>query len=295
MPNTNPSWLKKRLVSADRALRTQEILSCLNVRTICQSGRCPNLNECFSKGTATFAILGDVCTRTCVYCSVKKGNPEELKSDEPYRVREAIKLLGLSYAVITSVTRDDLGDGGAGQFVKVIDALNGLPEKVKIEVLVPDFGGNERSLYRVLSARPDVFSHNIETVRRLYPLIRPKAEYDLSLEILRKAKSFFPGQLTKSGIMVGLGEDDDEILQTIRDIRSRGCDMLTIGQYLRPTAANLPVSRYALIETFDRFRATAMLEGFKYVASGPFVRSSYLAEEGYDFIKRRKGVTDDRC
>jgi len=279
--NTNPPWLKKRLVTGPQSVKTGEILSSLGLNTVCEASACPNLNECFSNTHVTFLILGHSCTRSCLFCSVEKGTPQKPDESEPYRIRDAASRLNLDHVVITSVTRDDLDDGGAGQFVKVIDAVRELRATITIEVLLPDFQGNMDSVDKVLSAKPDIFSHNVETIRSLYPSVRQTADYERSLGILRRAKSTSKNQITKSGIMVGLGENEKEILEAITDIAWCGCDILTIGQYMRPGEANLPVRRYALPEEFERYRKFAIDLGFKYAASGPFVRSSYRAREGY--------------
>lgn len=283
--NTNPPWLKKRLISSRQSIETSRILSKLRLNTVCESAACPNLNECFSKQSATFLILGRSCTRNCLFCSVEKGLPERPDLSEPCRIREAVARLNLDYVVITSVTRDDLEDGGAGQFTKVIDAIRTLYDSIRVEVLVPDFQGKMDSVRQVLRAKPDVFSHNVETVRSLYPSVRQKADYKRSLGILRSAKSASNHQITKSGIMVGLGESDGEMLETIGEIQKTGCDILTIGQYLRPTRANLPVKNYITPKEFERYGEFAMNLGFKSVASGPFVRSSYKAGEVYNKIR----------
>jgi len=286
--NSNPPWLSKKLISTGRAIRVKEILSELGVRTVCESGACPNLNECYSKGRATFLILGNTCTRNCAFCLVNKGYPEKPEQDEPYRTAETVRRLGLEYVIITSVTRDDLNDGGAGQYIKTIESIRALSENVRIEILVPDFCGMEASIGRVLKACPDVFSHNVETAEWLYPKIRSGADYRLSLSILKNAKRLFPSQITKSGIMAGLGETDADIYKTIEDIRETGCDILTIGQYLRPSEGNLPVNRYVDEDTFRRYREFGEKIGFRHVASGSFVRSSYFAEDNYNQMKGKK-------
>jgi len=257
----------------------------LGLGTVCESALCPNLNECFSRKHAAFLILGDACTRACGFCSVRKSAPQPPDPSEPLKVSEAVKRLGLDYAVITSVTRDDLPDGGANQFVKTIGAIRLFSPTVKIEVLVPDFGGEIRSIEAVLDAGPDVFGHNIETVRRLYPIARPEADYARSLELLKFVKALAPRQVTKAGIMLGLGEAEEEVIDTFKDIRRTGCDILTIGQYLRPRAGNLPVRKFYAPEEFERYRRIGEKElGFRYAASGPFVRSSYQAEEIFEEI-----------
>jgi len=280
-----PDWLKKRLIFSDEIFRTKETLKELSVLTVCESSLCPNLNECFSKAHATFLILGSSCTRACGFCSVDKGLPQAPDPDEPQRIAEAVTRLGLKFVVVTSVTRDDLPDGGASQFVKVVEAIRRVSGDIKLEVLVPDFNGNEGAVCEVLSARPDVFAHNIETVQRLYPLTRSGSSYTGSLRLLKKAKRFDLETITKSGIMVGLGETDKEVFDTILDLRRHGCDILTIGQYLRPKTANLPVARFVTPEQFNEYREFAHSLGFKHVSAGPFVRSSYYAEEMLESCK----------
>lgn len=279
-----PAWLKKRLVSSDEIFATKNALSQGEVRTVCESSLCPNLNECFSKRCATFLILGPRCTRTCGFCAITKGAPEGVDLYEPDRIRKTVEQLGLRYVVITSVTRDDLPDGGAGQFVRVIDELRRLNPAVSIEVLVPDFGLDERAIGAVAAAKPDIFGHNIETAERLYPLVRRGAGYRRSLQLLNHTKELNPKQITKSGIMVGLGESDEEIAQTMRDIRLSGCDILTIGQYMRPRQANLPVSRFVTPEKFEEYKRLGGHLGFSHVSAGPFVRSSYHAEEMFSAV-----------
>jgi len=298
-----PAWLKKRLIANQDLFETKEILSALKVNTVCESSLCPNLNECFSRRFATFLILGNVCTRSCGFCSVLKDSPGAVDPDEPARIVEAVKRLGLKYVVITSVTRDDLADGGAGQFVKVIEQIKKISTSVKIEVLIPDFNGEGYLADRVIGSRPDIVGHNIETVERLYPLVRPGAGYERSLALLRAVRSRSAGTVTKSGIMLGLGETDDEVIGALNDIRSTGCDIVTIGQYLRPGQYNLPVKRFVDPQKFTRYKLIGEEIGFKYVASGPFVRSSYFADVysaavGLDIKERSykpKESRHDRC
>lgn len=288
-----PPWLKKRLVYDESMNTMKEALSASGVATVCEESLCPNLNECFSKKEITFLILGEFCTRSCGFCSVSnspnlkhtpgvcfKGNMVD--PDEPRKVADAVDRLSLKYVVITSVTRDDLDDGGAGQFVKVIESVRLVSKHVKIEVLVPDFKGTKSSIKKIAKASADVFGHNIETVRRLYPIARRGADYDRSLSVLRLVKELRQDQITKSSIMVGLGEEEQEVIQTMQNVRSAGCDILTIGQYLRPHKENLPVSRLVRPEEFERYAGIGYDFGFKHVSSGPFVRSSYYAEEGYN-------------
>ena len=279
-------WLKKRLMTTNRPYETDGALLAAGVNTVCKAGLCPNLNECFAKKHVTFLILGNACTRSCGFCSVEKSDPLRVDDEEPYRVLETVKTLGLSYVVITSVTRDDLEDGGAEQFAKTARLIKGFSKEIGIEVLVPDFKGNRDSIEKALAGCPDVFAHNIETVRRLYGVVRNAADYARSLGVLKIAKELQPGQITKSGIMLGLGETEAEIIDTLSDLRAAGCDILTMGQYLRPGPDNIPVKRFVEPSEFERYRTIAEGLGFKAVASGPFVRSSYLAEETYKKLRR---------
>jgi lipoyl synthase len=276
--NRLPSWAKKTL-GPPSALRTmKEVLRKRNLHTVCESARCPNIGECFSKPTATFMILGDVCTRTCGFCSIDKGlKPLIVDPDEPGNIAITAKELGLRHVVITSVTRDDLADGGSGQFALTIRAIRDTISGILVEVLTPDFNGDEPSLKTVFDARPDIFNHNLETVPSLYPLVRPQADYRRSLEVLEMAKS--SGIMAKSGIMVGLGEKKDEVKDVLRDLFNSGCDAVTIGQYLRPTRNNLEVKEYVEPEVFLEYETYGKELGIKYVYSGPFVRSSYNAEK----------------
>lgn len=255
------------------------MLSCAGLNTVCQEANCPNMFECFSKKTATFMILGSECTRNCRFCNVHPGNPGTPDPDEPVQVAAAAKELGLKYVVITSVTRDDLDDGGAFHFVETIRAIrSNLPAGSRIEVLIPDFRGNQSAIRAVVDSGPDVLNHNIETVPSLYGKARPQADYRQSLSLLEYVKSIAPGLPVKSGIMVGLGETVPELEQTLIDLVAHGCDILTIGQYLQPTRAHLPVEKFYSPDEFKDLEATALQAGFKTVAAGPFVRSSYRAE-----------------
>lgn len=282
-----PSWLKKRITLNDELLQTKEILADLQLNTVCESSLCPNLNECFSHKTATFLILGRSCTRNCGFCCVERSAPADIDIDEPARITEAVSLLGLKYVVITSVTRDDLADGGAGQFAKTIKALKSFSSALKIEVLTPDFKGDLWAVEKVLKAGPDVFSHNVETVRRLYCDVRREADYDRSLDVLRSAKRLCSEQLTKTAIMVGLGETEDEVMGAMEEIRRTGCDILAIGQYLRPAAANAAVARFVTPEEFGRYRQAGYSLGFRHVEAGPFVRSSYASEAIFNHLKEK--------
>lgn len=272
-----PSWLKRPMPQPGMAY-TSGVISDLRLETVCESAKCPNRTECWSKQTATFMILGNVCTRPCGFCSVPKGKTEALEIDEPERVAEAAERLGLRYVVITSVTRDDLKDGGAEHFYRCVLAVR---EKTgaKVEVLTPDFLGNKTAISRVIASRPDVFNHNTETVPRLYHRVRRNAEYQRTLDLLKQVKDESPDMPTKSGLMLGLGETLDELLEVFSDLRGVGCDMLTLGQYLQPTPEHLPVERYVPPEEFDEIGELAKKLGFGMVASGPFVRSSYHAGE----------------
>lgn len=278
-----PIWIKSNKLNLNH--ETQRKLKGWKVHTVCEEARCPNRQECFSKPTATFLILGPECTRNCGFCSVNRTTgPLGVDPDEPRRIALASKEMRLRHVVITSVTRDDLPDGGASQFVKVIEELKkNLPEAT-IEVLVPDFNGNLEALRSVIEAGPMVFNHNVETVPSLYKKVRPGASFERSIMILKKAKEIRPSILTKSGLMLGLGETMDEVIEVIKKLRNAHCDMLTIGQYLRPAKANLPVVEYIKPEVFETLKDRAKELGFKYVASGPLVRSSMNAEDILNFV-----------
>ncbi len=289
-----PAWLKKRLVTDEAVSGTRAILAESGLETVCRSSMCPNQNECFSNGQATFLLLGDTCTRSCGFCSVKKGFPAQLKSDgEPDRIADTVRKMGLKYVVLTSVTRDDLEDGGAGEFVKAVGCIKRILPEIKVEVLTPDFKGRHESIKAVVGSAPDVLGHNIETVKRLYSVARRGSKYRRSLKLLKYVKKVNRLQLTKSSIMVGLGESSRDVSAAIKDLRGVGCDILTIGQYLRPLQDNLPVRRYVTPGEFDRYKETALSAGFKFVLAGPFVRSSYRAEEAYRSLTR-KGEDYDR-
>lgn len=274
-----PEWLKSRQIPTEEERRVRHLMKNLHLNTVCREARCPNRTECFNRGTATFLIMGDTCTRGCRFCNVNKGTPLSLDPAEPGHVAEAVKALGLKYVVITSVTRDDLPDGGAAHFASVIRKVREIDTGVGIEVLIPDFQGDSDSLNTVLDARPDVLNHNVETVSRLYEAVRPGAVYERSLELLARAKTINPSIKTKSGLMVGLGETDAELYGVFADLRKAGCDLLTIGQYLAPTKEHYPVADYILPEKFEEYRAKALEMGFLDAASGPLVRSSYKAGE----------------
>jgi lipoic acid synthetase len=275
-----PHWLRRRLPNGPEYEQVRALIDKGRLHTVCQEAACPNQFECFSNHTATFLIMGDRCTRNCRFCNVESGRvPEPLDADEPARVAEAVEQLGLHYVVITSVTRDDLTDGGAGHFAATIHEIRKRRPDSVIEVLVPDFMGDATALRTVLDAGPDVLNHNIETVARLYPQVRPQAVYQRSLALLEAASRYRPAIPPKSGLMVGLGETLQEIRQTLSDLQQSGCRYLTIGQYLQPTTDHLPVRRYVTPEEFEQLGKIARGMGFEAVASGPFVRSSYHAQE----------------
>jgi lipoic acid synthetase len=272
-----PPWLKRPVPGPDMHL-TGNVIRDLRLETVCESAKCPNRTECWSQRTATFMILGNVCTRPCGFCSVPKGKTEALEADEPERVAEATMRLGLSYVVITSVTRDDLADGGADHFYRSVLAVRERTGAT-VEVLTPDFLGNRAAIGRVIAAQPEVFNHNTETVPRLYMRVRRNADYRRTLDLLAQVKQSAPRMTTKSGLMLGLGETIEELLEVLADLRAVGCDILTLGQYLQPTPAHLPVERYVPPDEFEKIGDLARRMGFSMVASGPFVRSSYHAGE----------------
>jgi lipoic acid synthetase len=278
VPRRLPAWLKRPLPKGNENFFTHQLLRELNLETVCENARCPNRPECYARRTATFMIMGNVCTRPCGFCSVPRGTPEDLADDEPQRVAEACCRLGLKHVVITSVTRDDLPDGGADHFYRCVLAVHARTGAV-VEVLTPDFLGDERAIDRVIAAQPEVFNHNIETVPRFYKKVRGRADYQRSLDVLARVKKTAPQITTKSGIMLGLGETREELLETLADLRSVRCDMLTMGQYLTPTLKHVPVARYLPPEEFDELGSLARSLSFQSVASGPFVRSSYHADE----------------
>ncbi len=274
---TKPPWLRKRIPPFEDLVKVKSILEATELHTVCEEARCPNLGECFSKGTATILILGRICTRNCGFCAVVHGVSTPPDEGEPEKVARAVKTMGLRYAVITSVTRDDLPDGGASHFARTLQAIRALDREIKIEVLIPDFKGNFSSLVTVLNESPDVLNHNIETIPRLYQEVRPGADYRRSLHLLEKAKERDHRALTKSGLMLGLGETGEEVCDVLQDLRGVGCDLLTIGQYLQPRPDRLPVVRYIPPEEFEEYKKIGEQMGFKSVASGPFVRSSFHA------------------
>ena len=277
--NKKPEWIKTRIPNQKILEEMRSLLKDLKLHTICEEAACPNIGLCYAHHTATFLILGNVCTRNCRFCNVIKGKPQPPDPEEPKCVAEAVKRLRLEHVVITSVTRDDLEDFGANHFVKTIEEVRKLNPKTKIEVLIPDFQGSYDCIRMVVEASPHIIGHNVETVPRLYPTVRPKASYKTSLKVLETVKKLNPKIFTKSGIMVGLGEKEEEIIQVMKDLRSVDCDIFTIGQYLRPSKKHLEVKEYVKPEKFEEYKRKAYELGFLYVASGPFVRSSFMASE----------------
>ncbi|HHH47305.1 MAG TPA: lipoyl synthase [Gammaproteobacteria bacterium] len=274
-----PKWIRAKAPTSSEAQRVKRLLREHRLVTVCEEAACPNLGECFSHGTATFMIMGEICTRRCPFCDVAHGRPEPLDSDEPANLARTIALLDLKYVVITSVDRDDLRDGGAGHFVACIEAVRNQSPNTRIEILVPDFRGRmDMALEIMEQAPPDVFNHNLETVPRLYRQARPGADYGWSLKLLQRFKEMYPKAPTKSGLMLGLGESNDEIIEVLRDLRKHNCEMLTLGQYLQPSLHHLPVDRFVTPEEFDQLADIARELGFSNVASGPMVRSSYHAD-----------------
>ncbi|GAB6935263.1 lipoyl synthase [Calditerricola yamamurae] len=280
-----PEWLKIKLITGENYHELKKMMRSKTLHTVCEEARCPNIYECWSHRTATFMILGDICTRACRFCAVKTGMPTELDLAEPERVAEAVEQMGLRHAVVTSVARDDLKDGGASIFAETIRAIRRRNPFTTVEVLIPDFQGNWDALKVVMDARPDILNHNIETVRRLTPRVRAKATYERSLELLWRAKELQPDIPTKSGIMLGVGETWEEILETMDDLRAAGVDILTIGQYLQPTKQHLKIERYYHPDEFARLKEEGLKRGFKHVESGPLVRSSYHAHEQVESAK----------
>lgn len=274
-----PPWLKKNPLIKDSGLKVLRQLKTIGVHTVCREAKCPNIGECFSQGCVTFMILGDVCTRNCTFCGVSKSSPLPLDESEPLRVALAVKSLDIEYCVITSVTRDDLKDGGAQQFSQTVSRVKSLG-RTKVEVLTPDFDGNERAVEIVLNSSPDVFAHNVETVPRLYEVIRPKADYRVSISILKLAERM-GSSITKSGLILGFGEKPEEVLSVMEDLRECGCDIITLGQYLPPTIHHPPPAEYLHPEQFEDYRQKALGIGFKVIFSGPFVRSSFQASKAY--------------
>jgi lipoic acid synthetase len=274
-----PEWIKVRLPSNPVFWSTKEVVADLHLHTVCEEAQCPNRWECWSQGTATFMIAGERCTRACGFCAVSTAKPFALEVDEPQRVAEAVRRMKLRHVVVTAVARDDLKDGGAEHFARTIRAIRALDKRVAIEVLTPDFNGRVESIKAVLDAEPSIFNHNLETVERLTPLVRSRATYRRSLEVLERARELSPGTATKSGIMLGLGETERELFQALDDLRAAGVRVLTLGQYLRPTPEHLPVVSFIHPDQFTKYREVAYGKGFEHVSAGPLVRSSYHAED----------------
>jgi lipoyl synthase len=271
-----PEWLKVRVAGGENFSHLKTLIDGRKLHTVCEEARCPNMGECWNAGTATFMILGDVCTRSCGFCAVKTGRPETLDLEEPFRVADAIRVMGVKHAVITSVNRDELPDGGAAIFAETIRQSRRVSPGLRVEVLIPDFRGVWWALDVVIDAKPDILNHNTETVPRLYATVRPQGKYDRSLELIRRAKD--AGMVTKSGLMLGLGESKDEVIGVMHDLVAHGCDILTLGQYLQPSKDLLPVHRYVHPDEFRDLKEQGLAMGFRYVESGPLVRSSYHAE-----------------
>ncbi len=285
-----PEWLKVKAPGSPGYMRLKGLMQGQQLHTVCEEAHCPNIGECWDRGTATFMILGDICTRRCHYCAVTTGRPTGIDLMEPNRVAETVSSLGLRYCVITSVNRDDLPDGGAYIFANCITRIREQSPDCRIELLIPDFGGSSSALRKVIDARPDVLNHNIESSRRIFPRVRPKGDYRLSLDLLAEVKEMDPGMVTKSGIIAGMGETRNEIVETMEDLRSVDCDLLTIGQYLRPSSKHWPIDRFYTPAEFDELRETGEKMGFKHVASGPLVRSSYHADEQHDAANLAKST-----
>ncbi len=272
-----PAWLKVKVGIGERYQQVLKNVSSNSLHTVCQEARCPNIADCWNRGTATLMILGDVCTRSCGFCAVKTGKPPVYDEGEPARVAESVRMMGIDYVVITSVDRDELPDGGSTIWAKTINVVKAVNPGIRIEVLTPDFKGSREALARVIEARPDVFAHNIETVRKLQRSVRPQADYQRSLNVLKLVKEM--GAMVKTGIMVGLGETSEEVTEVMRDARAHGAEIFTIGQYLQPSKDHLPVARFAHPDEFAAWKEIGLTLGYKSVASGPLVRSSYHAEE----------------
>jgi lipoic acid synthetase len=279
-----PPWLRQRLPAGGEYERVKDLVTNGKLHTVCQEAKCPNIFDCFSHKTATFLILGSRCTRNCRFCNIEPGPSEPPDPEEPARIARVAEEMGLRYVVLTSVTRDDVPDGGASLFAETIQEIRKRNPSAAVEVLIPDFQGDKNALITVLKAKPDVLNHNVETVPRLYAKVRPQAVYSRSLQLLERSNRFDPTIPTKSGLMLGLGETPEEITQTLKDIRGVGCSIITIGQYLQPTTDHLPIERYVPPEEFESWKKRALEMGFKEVASGPFVRSSYHAKDLFERI-----------
>ena len=289
-----PEWLKVPAPGNPRYLELKQIMRGSQLHTVCEEAHCPNIGECWGLGTATFMILGSICTRRCHYCAVTTGRPAGIDLQEPGRLADTVHTMGLRYCVITSVNRDDLVDGGAFIFASCIKKIRERAPGCKVEVLIPDFAGSWTALKKVIDARPEVLNHNIESTQRIFPKVRPKGDYQLSLELLAKAKEFHANTVTKSGIIVGMGETTQEVLETMRDLRRVDCDLLTIGQYLRPSAKHLPIDRFYHPDEFADLAEAGKAIGFKHVAAGPLVRSSYHADQQHVAAQPGLGRTASR-
>ena len=274
-----PSWLKIKLSSGENYPKVKNIVEQNHLHTICSSGKCPNIGECWSKGTATFMIAGEICTRSCKFCATLSGKPLPLDNNEPKKIANSVKLMGLKHCVITSVDRDDLPDKGAEHWAETIREIRRLNSEIIIEVLIPDFDANKEWLDIVFEAKPDILGHNMETVKRLSNQVRSRAKYGLSLDVLKQAREY--GLIAKSGIMVGIGEREEEVIELMKDLRGVGCQLFTIGQYLQPTTNNIPVEEYVTPEQFEKYKKIGLELGFDHIESGPLVRSSYMAERTF--------------
>ncbi len=274
-----PEWLKVRAPGSENYVRIKSLMRDLDLHTVCEEAHCPNIGECWHHGTATFMIMGDTCTRACTYCNVNHGTPESLDANEPHKLAHAVDTMALEYVVVTSVDRDDLPDFGAGHFAETIRAIHGKRPQCQVEVLIPDFQGQEAPLRAVIEAQPNILNHNMETVPRLYRVARPGGKYDRALQLLERARQWAPTIPTKTGLMVGLGETPDEVIDVLKDLRTIDTQILTIGQYLRPSLAHIPMDRYYTPDEFKEFKRVALELGFGHVESGPLVRSSYHAHE----------------
>lgn len=282
MHQRKPEWLRVKIRGGEISGNVQEILKKYSLNTVCREANCPNRMECFNKRTATFMILGKNCTRNCTFCNVKKEKPEVVDYKEPHNVAQAVDKLNLKHTVITSVTRDDIEDGGAAHFAKVIEEIKKLNKNITIEVLIPDFKGNKEALKKVVSAKPNIINHNVETTPRLYREVRPMAVYDRSLELLQQVKEMDDSIMTKSGFMLGLGENEDDVIGILKDLKNINCEIVTIGQYLAPSSKHHPVVEYVHPDIFKKYEKIALDMGFKHVFSAPLVRSSYYAEQVFD-------------
>ncbi len=284
MPSVKkPEWLRIGRMDREKIQEVQQLLRKLNLHTVCEESMCPNIGKCFEKKTATFLIMGDICTRNCKFCDIKFGRPEPLDSHEPDHLVKAAKKLGLKHVVITSVTRDDLPDGGASHFAKITEKLREYDENIVIELLIPDLKGKEGDIRKIIESKPDIINHNIEVVPRLFRKVTPQANYERSLKLLKMVKEMDPAIYTKSGLMVGLGETKDEVIELMKDLREAECDILTVGQYLKPPSSDLEIEEFVHPSIFKEYEERAYEMGFQFVASAPFVRSSFNAEEA-DFL-----------